>query len=229
MTDDEFLRAFEACTFTRPEWTHEAHVRMAWLYLTRLPFVEALDRIRRGIRKLNARIGQPPVTHRAPTRPRCITARSLPASPDDPNGYHETITVALTRIIAARGRPGEEYAAFRERNPDLFDRKLPALFRHYSLTLIGSPEARGRFEEPARTDGLTHFRYTTDIGFSFVFVQNVEVHQSMKTREIDLFGRGGSPPDRCENVCAESGVARGEGGGAGRSRVGCCELRQSAG
>jgi hypothetical protein len=148
MTDDEFLRAFEACTLTRREWTHEAHVRMAWLYLTRRPFVEALDRIRRGIRKLNARIGQPPVTHRAPTRPRCISVPRLPTSPDDPNGYHETITVALTRIIAARVRPGEEYAAFRERNPDLLDRALPVLSKHYSNAILWSPEARQVFAEP---------------------------------------------------------------------------------
>ena len=91
MTDDEFLRAFQECTFTRSEWTHEAHVRMAWLYLTRLPFVEALDRVRCGIRKLNAKIGTP-------------------------DGYHETITVAFVRVIANRVRLGEDYPAFHDRN-----------------------------------------------------------------------------------------------------------------
>ena len=43
MTDDEFLAAFEACAFARGGWTHESHVRMAWLYLSRLPFAEALE------------------------------------------------------------------------------------------------------------------------------------------------------------------------------------------
>ena len=96
MTDDEFLLAFQTCSLTRPEWTHEAHVRMAWLFLSRFTFVEALDRIRCGIRKLNARIGQPAITHRAPTRPRYRTSNG------DPNGYHETITIAFARIIAGR-------------------------------------------------------------------------------------------------------------------------------
>ena len=145
MTDDEFLLAFEACTFTRPEWTHEAHVRMAWLYLSRRPFTEALDRIRRGIWKLNSRIGQPLRTHQAPDRHLPLRHRRANG---DPNGYHETITVALTRIIASRIHPGEEYAAFRERNPDLFERKLSALYSHYSNTLLWSPEARHRLEEP---------------------------------------------------------------------------------
>jgi hypothetical protein len=145
MTDDEYLLAFKTCAIPRSEWTHEAHVRMAWIYLSRRPFTEAIDRIRRGIRKLNNRIGQPPITHRAPD------FRKGPARPStngDPNGYHETITVALTRIIAGRIQAGDEYATFRERNPDLFDRKLSALFCHYSPALLWSPEARGWFVEP---------------------------------------------------------------------------------
>src|SRR5262245_47148463 len=123
MTDDEFLTAFESCRFTRPEWTHEAHVRMAWLYLTRLPFDAALDRVRRGIQKLNGKIGSP-------------------------DGYHETITVAFVRVIAARLRPGDGYPAFRARNPDLLDRTLPALLRHYTKDRLWSPEARKGFIEP---------------------------------------------------------------------------------
>lgn len=147
MTDDEFLLAFQTCTFTRPEWTHEAHVRMAWLYLTRLPFVEALDRIRTGIQKLNAKIGQPPNTHRAPPQRSCnITLRV--SSNGDPNGYHETITIAFSRLIASRVRLGEDYLAFRDRNPDLFDRTLPAPFQHYTKERLWSPEARRGFIEP---------------------------------------------------------------------------------
>ena len=85
---------------------------MAWLYLSRRPFAEALDRIRRGIRKLNDRIGQPAATHRAPDSFGVTGPKN-----GDPNGYHETITVALTRIIAGRLRPGEDFDAFRDRQP----------------------------------------------------------------------------------------------------------------
>ena len=43
MTDDEFLAAFEAAAIPRKDWTHEAHVRMAWLYLrTHDPAYKAL-------------------------------------------------------------------------------------------------------------------------------------------------------------------------------------------
>lgn len=123
MSDDEFLAAFETVTFTRPEWTHEAHVRMAWLYLTRWPLGDALKRVRAGIQKLNAKIGSP-------------------------DGYHETITVAFVRVMAVRLVPGEMYPAFRERNPDLFDRTLAALLRHYTKELLHSAPARRAFVEP---------------------------------------------------------------------------------
>ena len=127
MTDDEFLAAFEACRLERKAWTHEAHVRMAWLYLTRLPFDEALQRVRSGIQKLNAKIGSP-------------------------DGYHETITVAFVRVIASRLRVGEVYETFRDRHPDLLDRTLSALLRHYTKERLHSPEARKAFITPDREE-----------------------------------------------------------------------------
>lgn len=35
MNDQEFLEGFERCSIPREKWSHEAHLRMAWLYLTR--------------------------------------------------------------------------------------------------------------------------------------------------------------------------------------------------
>ena len=87
MTDGQFLVKFEKRQLARSEWTHEAHVRMAWLYLARLPVAEALGRVRAGIRKLYVVIGSP-------------------------DGYHDTITVAFVRVIAARRAEGEAYPAF---------------------------------------------------------------------------------------------------------------------
>jgi hypothetical protein len=123
MTDDDFLAAFETCTLARTQWTHEAHVRVAWLYLTRLPFAGALERVRRGIQRLNPTIGSP-------------------------NGYHETITVASMRLIAHRLRLGDDFLGFRERNADLLDRTLTPLLRHYTKERLRSPDARLRFLEP---------------------------------------------------------------------------------
>jgi hypothetical protein len=123
MSDAEFLAAFEDCTIPKRDWTHAAHVRMAWLYLTRLRFADALQAVRCGIQKYNRSLG-------------------------NTTGYHDTITVAFVRVIAHRLRDGERYADFRDRNPDLFDRTLGALLRHYTKERLHSAAAVERFIEP---------------------------------------------------------------------------------
>lgn len=141
MTDDEFLAAFEDCTLARKDWTHAAHVRIAWLYLTRTDSAaEVLDLIRSGIQKLNASFIA-----------RLQASGVLPEKSLDPrglDGYHETITVAFVAVIAVRIVPGEDFAAFRDRNPDLFDRSFPALLTHYSPERLYSAAAREAFLPP---------------------------------------------------------------------------------
>jgi hypothetical protein len=127
MTDDQFLAAFESCTLPRAEWTHAAHVRMAWLYLTRLPCQAALDAIRHGIRRYNAAAGS--------------------------DGYHETVTVAFALLIRSRltaADPGEDFAAFAARHPELFAGRSAQLGRHYDAATLASVEARRRFVRPDR-------------------------------------------------------------------------------
>jgi hypothetical protein len=142
MTDDDFLCAFERCTIARKDWTHEAHVRMAWLYLTRIPADgEVFDRVRNGIKKLNATF----------VRRQQMMCMPRPAKPKDPrglDGYHETITVAFVTVIASRIEPGEDFPAFRDRNPDLFDRKLSVLLKYYSPERLFSSPAKAEFLEP---------------------------------------------------------------------------------
>lgn len=141
MTDDEFLAAFEDCKIARKDWTHEAHVRMAWTYLTRIESDdEVFERVRSGIKKLNAEFVYQ-------QRSRCFVPPKEP-DPRGLDGYHETITVAFVTVIASRIKPGENFATFRERNPDLFDRSFPALLKHYSPGLLYSSAAKHEFIEP---------------------------------------------------------------------------------
>ena len=122
--DRDFLRAFEQCSLPEAGWTHEAHLRMAWLYLSALPFELALERIREGILRYNTRVlGRP-------------------------DQYHDTITVAFARLIAARLMQGETWTAFLARSTELFERRL--LERYYSPELLASVGARARFTPPDR-------------------------------------------------------------------------------
>jgi hypothetical protein len=128
--DEALLRAFEAAALTRAEWTHEAHVRTAWLYAARLPFEEALRRMRDGLRALNAAQGTP----EGPMR-----------------GYHETLTQAWLRRVAAAVRASArdvDSRAFCERHPELLHRGCIDV--HYSRERLFSPEAKRAFVEPDR-------------------------------------------------------------------------------
>src|SRR5271156_3086217 len=99
MTDTEFLTAFEEASLARTKWTHEAHVRMAWLYLTQNPLPTALERVRQGIQKLNAEF-------RRKARLVCSAVHGKKSSTD---GYHDTITVAFVTLIASRLQPVEDF------------------------------------------------------------------------------------------------------------------------
>lgn len=146
MTDDTFLGKFEQAQLDRSEWTHEAHVRMAWLYVTRSEtYRAARSKARIGIKKLNAAFLANQNVPCGATRPAEPVAEAKPTG-----GFHETITTAFMRLVASRSRPREKFSAFRKRNPDLFDRKLSALLAHYSPELLFSEGARAKFVQPDR-------------------------------------------------------------------------------
>jgi len=119
--DREFLGRFEGCELPEREWTHLAHIRVAWVCLGLAPAAAALDRIRHGIRRYNTEVlGRPAM-------------------------YHETVTEAYTRLIADRRRAGESWQGFAARIGDLTDRKSPVLLRYYSRDRLFSDAARATF------------------------------------------------------------------------------------
>jgi 8-oxo-dGTP pyrophosphatase MutT (NUDIX family) len=128
MSDDDFLRAFEYCSLPFTHWSHRAHVRVAFLYLSRLDLAEAIDRMRSGIKAYNA-------VHRVEDGPS--------------TGYHETTTQAFMRLIheAVRMRgPFQDSHEFCDRNPELLDRRV--LLCYYTRDRIMQPATKGGFVEP---------------------------------------------------------------------------------
>lgn len=128
-TDDEnFLEAFESCTLPRSEWTHQAHLRMAYLYLCGSSDVEALI---------------PAVRQRIQTYNQANRNRT---------GYHETITVAFLHLVADRMRhcPTPAFPDFERENADMFAPGGEFLLRYYERDTLFSPEARARFVPPDR-------------------------------------------------------------------------------
>ncbi|HEY9104153.1 hypothetical protein [Chitinimonas sp.] len=119
MTDEDFLATFEAAALAPGEFNHRAHLRVAYLYLCRLPFLEACLAMRDGLRRFAVQIGKPGL-------------------------YHETLTVAFMSLLAERiaDAPGADWVSFADANPALFDRELLAAY--YQPATLASEAARRR-------------------------------------------------------------------------------------
>jgi hypothetical protein len=135
MTDAELIDGFESTTLPAGQFTHEAHVRVAWWYLTHLPMLEAVTAFSAGLRRF--------------------------ASANGAAGkYHETVTVAWMLLIASRlvGREHSVWTEFARRNPDLFVQRPSPLAPYYSAETLASQHARNGFLLPSEHDTYTRSR-----------------------------------------------------------------------
>ena len=126
---EAFVRAFEAHTLPKSDWTHHSHLAVGLWYVAHYPESEALDRLRNAIRSYNVAQGGE------------NTATA---------GYHETITRIYTWYI------GEHLRTYRDTpfmtclqlllDGPAADREFP--LRFYTRERLFSMEARLGWVEP---------------------------------------------------------------------------------
>ena len=123
MNDEEFVRAFEDCTFS--PFRHEDHVRLAWIYLRESALSEAMMRFRDSLKIYAASLGKL-------------------------DKYHETITFGFILLIHDRMKRGDMngWGEFALANPDLLDWKKSILQTLYRRETLDSPLARRTFVMP---------------------------------------------------------------------------------
>ena len=124
MTDEELVAGFESTALPADQFTHEAHVRVAWWYLRMTPLPEALLRVATALQRVAGAKG----AH---------------------GKYHETMTVAWLLIIADRMSAGSSsvWTEFAAANPDLFN-KPSVLRKYYREETLASDRARHGFVMP---------------------------------------------------------------------------------
>ncbi len=122
--DREFRMAFEAGAYAPADFSHRAHIRLAYVYLVDCDVNLALERMRAAL-----------VTF--------LCRNDIPASK-----YHETLTRAWVLAVDHFMHRGSATSAddFIDRNPVLLDSKI--MLTHYSAGLLFSDAARGEFVEP---------------------------------------------------------------------------------
>jgi flavin reductase (DIM6/NTAB) family NADH-FMN oxidoreductase RutF len=126
LDDDDFIATFERGGFRGDDFPHEAHLRMAWLYVTRLGPEAAIDRAAEGIRRLAKANGRE-------------------------NLYHDTVTRAWVYLVAEAiaNSPSASFKEFLGRNPQLLGKGL--LLEHYSPDVLASSQARATWMAPDLT------------------------------------------------------------------------------
>jgi hypothetical protein len=136
---EDLLRAFEDGTVSPSEWDHRAHVTTAYLLMRRCDLSEAVARMRAGLLQLAAK-------------------HQIPHALD--RGYHETITIAWMRIVAALISSHEDgdtsdaeeaseddgSKAFLTKNSFLLDKSLLRLY--YTRGRLFTVEAKQAFVAP---------------------------------------------------------------------------------
>jgi len=125
--DDALWEAFGASRLPAQQWTHRAHLRVAWMFLKRYPLDEAHVLMRVGIIRLNAFHG----LVETPAR-----------------GYHDTLTRLWLSLIASLMRTSDapDSEAFVDAHQGALGKD--AALRHYSRERIASVRARALFVEP---------------------------------------------------------------------------------
>jgi hypothetical protein len=131
MNDETLRRRFEAADLSPEEWHHREHVRLAYLYLLAFPYRDALERMRTGLKALNA-------------------AQKVPETPE--RGYHETLTQGWMHLVygaLSEYGPAADSEAFFEEQSHLLARR--AMYFFYTRGRLRSAEAKAKFIEPDLT------------------------------------------------------------------------------
>jgi hypothetical protein len=129
MTDDEFIASFESCDLPNESFHHADHIKMAFLFLSRYPALEALQRFSASLVRFAAANGKPGL-------------------------YNETVTWAFLLLIRERMvRAGcrQTWAQFAACNEDLLNWKDNILKKYYREETLSSELARNTFLFPDRS------------------------------------------------------------------------------
>nr|WP_288935398.1 hypothetical protein [uncultured Allomuricauda sp.] len=124
-TDKEFIHAFESRGFPPNLFTHEAHLRLAWIYLIQYDESLAIDKTCQGIQNFDQFHG-------------------------DGTKYHVTLTVASVKVVHhfRQKSTATTFEEFIIEYPRLITSFKELLSLHYGEEVISDPKAKTIYLEP---------------------------------------------------------------------------------
>lgn len=123
--DQEFKRQVETCEFPIAEFSHRAHLRLAYVYLSESDTDSSVELMRNSLSRLIQHNGVPP------------------------SKFHETLTRAWILAVhhfmnqTASSDSADELI---DQHPAVLDTKI--MMTHYSAEILFSEKARGEFVQP---------------------------------------------------------------------------------
>lgn len=124
-TDDEFQKRFQNCTLHPAIFTHEAHLRLAWIHIRQSGVDKAIENIRFQLKRFVENIGSA-------------------------TKYNETVTVAAIKAVSHFMNKSKKpsFRDFIVENEQLKSNFRKLLASHYQTDIFNSTIARERYLTP---------------------------------------------------------------------------------
>ena len=125
LTDDQFESKFADKTFPPMHFTHEAHLRLAWVHINKYGAQQAIENL-------------------------CLQIKEYALKYGATMKYNETVTVASVRILDhyIRRYQGDDFQDFITRWSALKTDFKSLVKQHYSTDIFRSVEAKQTYLEP---------------------------------------------------------------------------------
>lgn len=115
LSDAEFARQFKSLSLNPAWFTHEAHLRLGWIYVQALGIEKGAEQLCTQIREFDRKFGEG-------------------------EKYNKTITVALAFLIYNRQMQSDahDFPSFVLKNQDLLTNYKDLLAEHYSIDIFSA-------------------------------------------------------------------------------------------
>lgn len=125
LTDDEFEQQFKNCLIDATQFTHEAHLRLAWIHIEKYGLEKAITNI-------------------------CFQLKRYVEFLGATDKYNETVTVAAIRAVYhfKLKTDASTFSEFIAKNQRLKDNFKELLGRHYVTDIFNSQQAKRQYLEP---------------------------------------------------------------------------------
>lgn len=125
LTDDQFEKQFESLTLNPVLFSHEAHLRLAWIHITRYGVDQAIENI-------------------------CNQIKAFAAFHGDHDKYNHTVTIVAVRVVYhfMLKSNSDNFKDFILKSARLKTEFRQLIETHYSTNIFTSVEAKTRYLAP---------------------------------------------------------------------------------